>query len=400
MKYCIAICMLIAACTAPSLSYSQQVVNSSFGKGVNIIAADSSFSLKFNCRVQSLLITEMPADFEGIQDVSSNWLIRRSRLKFSGFAYSPKLKYKIELGLSNRDHGGEVPQTGNTSNLILDAFVRWNAFKNFEVWIGQTKLPGNRERVISSQKLQFVDRSLVNSRFNIDRDMGIQFRNKWTVGNVVTRQAFAISQGEGRNRTTGNDGGLEYTGRLEVLPMGNFSKKGDYFGSDLAREEKPKLSIGLTYDYNDRAARERGNLGSYVADTAYNSLSTVMADLMFKYNGWSVAAEYADKQALGDRLLNEDGSFVSNYYTGSGIVIQAGYLLPSNLEWSARYTNIQPEMASGRDIQDMYTLGLSKYIVGHSLKIQSDVSYLVETDQFTQAESGEYLIRFQVEVAF
>lgn len=182
--------------------------------------------------------------------------------------------------------------------------------------------------------------------------------------------------------------------------MGNFSKKGDYYGSDLAREEKPKLSIGLTYDYNDRAARERGNLGSYVVDTAYNSLSTVMADLMFKYNGWSVAAEYADKQAVGDRLLNEDGSFVSNYYTGTGIVVQAGYLLPSNLEWSARFTNIQPELASGRDIQDMYTLGLSKYIVGHSLKIQSDVSYLVETDQVTLTEAGEYLFRFQVEVAF
>ena len=81
-------------------------------------------------------------------------------------------------------------------------------------------------------------------------------------------------------------------------------------------------------------------------------------------------------------------------------MIQAGYLLPSNLEWSARFTNIQPELASGRDIQDMYTLGLSKYIVGHSLKIQSDVSYLVETDQVTLTEAGEYLFRFQVEVAF
>ena len=391
------VCLILAL---PHHSKAQQVITSSFGKGVNIVAADSSFSMKFNYRVQSLLLAEMPSDFEGIQDVSSNWLIRRSRLKFSGFAYHPDLQYKIELGLSNPDHGGESPETGNTSNLILDAFIQWNAFKNFEIWIGQTKLPGNRERVISSQQLQFVDRSLVNSRFNIDRDMGIQFRNKWSIGNVETRQALAISQGEGRNRTTGNEGGLEYTGRLEVLPMGSFSKKGDYFGSDLVREEKPKLSIGLTYDYNDRAPRERGNLGSYVADTALNSLSTWMADLMFKHNGLSIAAEYANKQATGERLLDDEGSFISNYYTGNGVVVQAGYLLPSNLEFSGRFTNIQPERESGRDIQDMYTLGLSKYIVGHSLKIQSDVSYLIETDQFTQAESGEYLFRFQVEIAF
>ena len=131
-----------------------------------------------------------------MDDMTSNWLIRRSRLKFSGFAYSPKVKYKIELGLSNRDHGGESIHTNNTSNLILDAFLRWNFYKNMEVWIGQTKLPGNRERVISSQKLQFVDRSLVNSRYNIDRDMGIQFRNKFNIGSIATRQALAISQGE------------------------------------------------------------------------------------------------------------------------------------------------------------------------------------------------------------
>ena len=380
--------------------WSQQVLNSTFGKGVHVVAADSSFSLRFNYRIQSLMQSEFSSSTQGWDDVSSNWLIRRSRLKFSGFAYNPKLKYKIELGLSNRDHGGELPQTGNTSNLILDAFVSYNLFNNFEVWIGQTKLPGNRERVISSQKLQFVDRSLVNSRFNIDRDIGIQFRNKMEVGGVLTRQAFAISQGEGRNRTMGNDGGLEYTGRVEVLPMGGFTKKGDYYGSDLQREATPKLSLGVTYDYNDRAARERGNLGSYVADTAYSSLSTVLADLMFKFKGLSVAAEYANKQAVGERVSNEDGSFVANYYTGHGTVVQAGYLLPSNLEISGRYTVIKPELASARQDQTMYTFGLSRYIVGHSLKIQSDVSYLVETDQQTAASDGEYLVRFQVEVAF
>jgi len=51
-------------------------------------------------------------------------------------------------------------------------------------------------------------------------------------------------------------------------------------------------------------------------------------------------------------------------------------------------------------LQDMYTIGVSKYIVGHYLKIQSDFSYLVETDQFTDEEAGEFIYRFQVELAF
>lgn len=378
----------------------QQVTNNTFGKGISIVAADSSFSMKFSARIQSLFIAEIPSDNNGMEDVSGNWMIRRSRLKFDGFAFSPNFQYKLELGLSNRDHGGESPETNNTSNLILDAFVKWNVFGNVELWAGQTKLPGNRERVISSQKLQFVDRSLVNSRFNIDRDMGIQIHNKGKLGNVVVKEAIAISQGEGRNRTVGNQGGLEYTGRIEVLPLGNFTSKGDYFGSDLKREPKPKIAFGATYDYNDRAPRQRGNGGSYVPDTAYNSLATLMADVMFKYNGFSLMAEYANKQADGTRLVDTTGAFIANYYTGTGINIQAGYLLKNNLEIAARVTTITPEKTSGRDMQDMYTLGLSRYIVGHSLKVQTDFSLVRETDQFTMDVSDEYLWRFQIEMSF
>tara|TARA_Y100000589_G_scaffold301660_1_gene312672 strand:+ start:149 stop:1420 length:1272 start_codon:yes stop_codon:yes gene_type:complete len=404
--------------------FGQEKVESKFGKGVYVVANDSSFSMKFNARVQSLLQFEVPYGSENLMDdMTSNWLIRRSRLKFSGFAYSPKVKYKIELGLSNRDHGGENIHTNNTSNLILDAFVRWNFYKNMEVWIGQTKLPGNRERVISSQKLQFVDRSLVNSRYNIDRDMGIQFRNKINIGSIATRQALAISQGEGRNRTNKKDpnpaNGFEYTGRVEVLPFGEFTGKGDYFSSDLKREETPKLSIGVTYDVNQNAARTGGNLGSYIENESgvdyenLATLNTILADVMFKYQGFSLLAEFAEKTMDRNRtyeiIQTANGTtynILNNYYTGTGLTVQAGYLLKNNLEPAIRYTSIAPELLTGniagqsRDLQEMITFGLSRYVVGHSLKIQTDFSITNETDQVTEESSKEYMFRFQVEMAF
>jgi hypothetical protein len=40
-------------------------------------------------------------------------------------------------------------------------------------WFGQTKLPGNNQRVVSSGSLEFTDRTINNSRFNIDRDFGL-----------------------------------------------------------------------------------------------------------------------------------------------------------------------------------------------------------------------------------
>ncbi len=83
----------------------------------------------------------------------------------------------MELGLSNRDISGASEFTSNAPRYILDAVIKYNFSENFELWFGQTKLPGNIERVISSGNLQQVDRSLLNSRFNIDRDMGIQLRH-------------------------------------------------------------------------------------------------------------------------------------------------------------------------------------------------------------------------------
>ena len=72
-----------------------------------------------------------------------------------------------------------IKQTSNSARIILDAVIKWEFAKNTTLWFGQTKLPGNRERLVSSQKLQFVDRSLLNSKYNLDRDIGIQLHHKW-----------------------------------------------------------------------------------------------------------------------------------------------------------------------------------------------------------------------------
>ena len=213
---------------------SQEISDTKFGKGmINFVAKDSSFSVKFAPRIQSRFESKWNYDGDAYEAGELNFLVRRARLKFDGFAVTPKLKYKIELGLSNRDISGANVFNRNTPRYILDAVVMWNFYQNFELWAGQTKLPGNIERVVSSANLQLIDRSLLNSRFNIDRDMGIQLRHKSKLGSTfVTREKFSISQGEGRNITEGNEGGLQYTTRLELLPFGEFASKGDYSQGD------------------------------------------------------------------------------------------------------------------------------------------------------------------------
>lgn len=358
---------------------AQEVKSPKFGKGLfNLVGQDSSWTMKVGARMQFLAIS----NWEDGQTNESNFLVRRARLKFDGYAFTPKLKYKLELGLSNRDISGASQFTSNAPRYILDAVVKWNFHENFELWFGQTKLPGNRERVVSSGNLQQVDRSLLNSRFNIDRDLGIQLRHHFNITDkFIVKEMFSISQGEGRNITTGNLGGHQYTTRLEILPFGDFSGGGDYTGADLKRESTPKLAIGATYDFNNNAVKNRSNQGSYmVTDAGFyeTNINTLFIDAMFKYSGFSLMAEYADRDAKDPFAKNLDGTLTGDIVqVGKGLNLQTGYLFKTNWEVSGRYTNIQLDKSiTGKDAESQYTLGVSKYIVGHKLKVQTDISHL------------------------
>ena len=139
-------------------------------------------------------------------EFNSNFMIRRSRLKFDGFILDPRIKFKAELSLSNRDlSGGIGDEFGETANLILDASISYNFFKNWTIQFGQRKLPGNRERVISSANLSLVDRSRLNSRYTLDRDVGFQLLNHQNLGgNFIVKEKLSFSQGEGRNVIRGH----------------------------------------------------------------------------------------------------------------------------------------------------------------------------------------------------
>ena len=376
---------------------SQEISDTKFGKGmINFVAKDSSFSVKFAPRIQSRFESKWNYDGDAYEAGELNFLVRRARLKFDGFAVTPKLKYKIELGLSNRDISGANVFNRNTPRYILDAVVMWNFYQNFELWAGQTKLPGNIERVVSSANLQLIDRSLLNSRFNIDRDMGIQLRHKSKLGSTfVTREKFSISQGEGRNITEGNEGGLQYTTRLELLPFGEFASKGDYSQGDLKRENSLKTMIGFTYDYNRNAVKNRSNLGSYMfrADGSLfeTDITTLFVDTMIKYSGFSLMGEYAYRMADKIEATEMDGSKTGALVgAGSAVNIQSSYLFKNNVEMVVRYTALDFEPITRLSDLKQLTFGVSKYVVGHSLKVQTDLSFSQSDNQkdFVQFRTG------------
>lgn len=371
-----------------------QVPYFTFGRGLGITSPDSAFTMNIRFRMQNRFgfNTESGTDLS-VNEVEAR--VRRLRLRFDGYLYNPKLTYVLQLAFSRGDIDFE--DTG-FPNIIRDAMVIYNFNTHFALGIGQTKLPGNRQRVVSSGDLQLPDRSVVNATFNIDRDFGIQayYRNNLAKLHYVLRGS--VSNGDGRNFND-TQRGLAYTGRAELLPFGPFRNNGDYFEGDLEREPKPKVSVGITYSYNDNAQRTGGQLGKFLFEP--RDLRTFMADVLLKYRGLAFASEFVNRNVKDPVTFDpQDPTLEQHAYDGHGENYQASYLFRRDYEWVGRYSRVRPGEAI-RDLEpylQQLTVGATKYLRGHRVKLQTEITY--ETRQWlnrTQPNTDSWLWRFQIE---
>jgi hypothetical protein len=372
-------------------------------KGFGIVTADSSYSLKFQFRMQNRAAFVS----KGLDDLAAEsyeFRVRRLRLKFEGFVYDPKLTYYIQLSFSRGDMDWQGPDNNfqnNSPNVVRDAVIYYQPTEALKLGFGQTKLPGNRQRVVSSGDQQFADRSIVNATFNIDRDFG--FFAHLTSNYVILRGA--ITSGEGRN-SLGSNNGLAYTGRVEFLPFGKFTGENDYVEGDLARERLPKLSLASTFSYNDQAEREAGQLGDDLF--AARSIRNMEFDALFKYNGWAWYNDYMERNSANPVTVDPLTSNIRFVYAGRGYLSQLSYLFRNNVELAGRYSVITPfeqlydnplyPDLNQRQRQQM-EFGVTKYLNGHRLKVQANVIRANFTDMRTDsADGGFWSGIFQVEL--
>ena len=365
----------------------------SYGKGLGITSPDSIFKLNIRFRMQNRITYLLEEGEEPAYEAA----IRRLRLRFDGYVGDPKIIYVIQLSFAPRDVG--PLQEGENLNIIRDAIVFYRPNKHWNIGFGQTKLPGNRQRINSSGALQLTDRSINNEVFNIDRDFGLQVyylneKNNQFSYNIKT----AISTGEGRNWTKEPDNGLAYTARVEIFPLGAFKDNGTLFEGDIKREESPKFMFSGVYHFNNDARKTAGTIGNELFEQ--RNMQSLLFDAIGKYNGWAFEGAFMMRSANNPITMNpEEASDVEYVFTGHGFDAQLSYLFLNNYEIIGRFSHQNPhsdiELLAPKTNQ--YTLGITKYIWEHALKLQAEVTN-THFQYFDHSKINDWYIRFQVEI--
>jgi hypothetical protein len=383
---------------------SQSSLNSySFGEGISF-TADNGSMIKLSGYAQPHVEIKNYNDLE--ENSSSNrFRLRRLRLRFDGQASNPKFAYRFQVDLSGSSETGEA-----TGDFLLDAYVSYDITNRIKVIFGQRSThTDNRELFMNSNSLQLVERSRLTSAFSSIREFGLFLSGNFRLNGQGSylRPYFVLTNGDGINNFDKDLGGLKIGGRIDFLPFGLFTNKGQFRQIDVMRELTPKFVIGVNYSHNSGMTSRRGrNSGSilYLNELGQQSLPDYTKygiDFLFKYNGFSALGEYVKSSStvptdIIERVRN-DGSTSSSFLVngvqdiesyvngrmmlGEAYNIQMGYLFKSGITIDSRYTHLKADdnsflnNATFYNRPNYYTLGIGKLLGrNYGAKIQGSIT--------------------------
>ena len=241
-------------------------------------------------------------------------------------------------------------------------------YKWAQLRVGQWKINLNRERVDSSGKQQFVERSIVNREFTIDRQQGAMLYGRVLPGTWGDSWYYlGVFNGTGRAQNNDDDR-MMYLGRLQWNFMGRDLK---WRQSDVEYHEKPAGSIAFGAVTNKTRCPRFSSSGCSSLSNEGVSVGTgrdgqftinqMVEEFAFKWRGLSLQHEWHWKE-IKDRDRGQ-GAVTINTQTGvkrtvqmMGSYVQGGYfphyaipVIPKPLEVAFRYAFVDPDIDGNND---------------------------------------------------
>lgn len=368
-------------------------------QGFQVRTLDNRFLLAIQNRIQIRYANPFDSDPRSLSDLRRNqnsFMIRRARTRLTGHAYWSWLKYAMQYDW--RDP------------ILRDINLSVEKFAAFKLWAGRGKVLYNDERLTSSGRQQFVNRSIINDIFTVDRQEGLQFSGHLFPGTWHDfNYSAGIFSGLGVGERQNDDAHLMYSGRLQWNVLGRsiaFSQ------SDVIRHLEPTLNVAVAGATNQSrctafatAAQSCASLPGFTAGEAGQyRLNQLMEEVRFRWQGLSLNHELHWKQVIDTLKPQSDAARATDMVGG---LVQVGYfphgllpVIPPQLEVAGRYAWVDPNLTSAHDTQQEISGVINYFLNGHENKLSLQLSQLLVADPRLLGSQGAQRLWLQWDLTF
>ncbi len=379
-------------------------------KGLSVSSKDGNWSTNLQWRAQMRLTDPYRSDPRQISDFSrvdeSSFELRRARMKIGGHGYKPWLKYYFEVDLQ------PTRSTSNSSTNSSSRLIDWRITLDKYDWLsfraGQWKINYNRERVDSSGRQTFVERSIANRVFTVDRQVGVMAFGRLFPGTRTDLNYYlGIFNGEGRS-VKNDDSKMLYLARLQWNFLGRELK---WRQSDTGYSENPAGTLAFASSSTQGkctrwSSSGCGNLDGFEsvsnATKGQFNIEQFVQETAFKWRGFAWQQEY-HKKKIKDNINNTRSELTGGY-------AQAGYFfhnlfpaIPKKMEFAFRYAFVDEPNKTDigfTNTRKEYSTAINYFINGHNNKLTLDYSRLYINDRLLGVDDSDNRLRFQWDVSF
>lgn len=300
--------------------------------------------------------------------------LRRARLNATG-SFLEDFDFRIELDLSaSLSNNSTSISTSNLRAQLTDGYVNWNKYAAANIKGGQFKSPFGFEQLYADPRLFTIERSLVNDRLTIGRQIGVL-----VAGDVFDKKlsyATSIFNGNNVNVSFNDNDKFLYAERLSgVLYEGKAGGKDTRFslGGNAFFSEDTNLT-GQSADFSFNGNTFTGKRRGVGIDSQLHSGS---------FDFW---VEY-----LAVRFEPED-QLPLKEFTPRGWYAMAAYFIRPKAQAVIRFETFDPTVVI--DNTDTWTFGFNYLIKSDDLKFQ--INYLLTNAAGIPDKQNKILARFQL----
>lgn len=243
----------------------------------------------------------------------------------------------------------------------------------------QFKPEFSRERVTSSARQQFAERSILHGTFQLDRQIGFSLLGHLMPGGRGDSWYSAgLFTGNGRHHGFGGGSRPMLVGRYQWNFLG---RDPAFSSSDVEHHEAPAAAVavaGVTSRGRYTAFSSHGGdqlEGFAPGAPGQYGLRQATADFLLKYRGWSVQHELHVK-SIYDHLREKRTRL-------RGAYVQAGYFphyaarwIPKPLEAGCRWALLDPNTSLPGDLRSEQAFVLNWFFEEHQNKLSFEIGRL------------------------